>query len=155
MEEPFVYLVPKTTVSPNYLIYTPLTSLVFNTGDTTLQSINMDKFSQNPNSCTINLVLNEQTKELLTDFYSKMRILNSDKNLNDIVLSPYIHCSFSIDKLKNIDGSSLQLGRFTDLINKNVRANVQLYAIHSVTKQDIVTTFPVFVTHDLTLVLDP
>ena len=115
----------------------------------------MDKFSQNPNSCTINLVLNEQTKELLTDFYSKMRILNSDKNLNDIVLSPYIHCSFSIDKLKNIDGSSLQLGRFTDLINKNVRANVQLYAIHSVTKQNIVTTFPVFVTHDLTLVLDP
>jgi phage anti-repressor protein len=68
-----------------------------------------------------------------------MRILNSDKNLNDIILSPYIHCSFSIDKLKDIDGSSLKLGRFTDLINKNVQANVQLYAIHSVTKQDIVT----------------
>ena len=155
MEESFVYLVPKTTVSPNYLIYTPLTSLIFNTGNTTLQSINMDKFSQNPNSCTINLVLNEQTKEFLTDKYTKMTILNSDKNLNDIILSPYIHCSFSIDKLKDIDGSSLKLGRFTDLINKNVQANVQLYAIHSVTKQDILTAFPVFIIHDLTIVLDP
>ena len=143
MEESFVYLVPKTTVSPNYLIYTPLTTLIFNTGDTSLQSINMDKFSQNPNSCTINLVLNEQTKELLTDFNSKMRILNSDKILNNIVLPPYIHCSFSIDKLKDINGSSLQLGRFTDLINRKVRANVQIYAIHSVTKQDKITTFPV------------
>ena len=74
MEESFVYLVPKTTVSPNYLIYTPLTSLIFNTGDTTLQSINMDKFSQNPNSCTINLVLNEQTKELLTDIFENENI---------------------------------------------------------------------------------
>jgi len=154
MEESLVYLVPKTTVSPNYLIYTPLTTLIFNT-DASIQSINMDKSSQNPNSCSVNLVSNEQTKRLLTDLYAKMRILNSEKLLNDIVVSSYIHCSFSIDKLSDINGNSLQVGSLTELINKKVQANIQIYAIHSVTRQNITTTFPIFVLHDLTIILDP
>jgi len=154
MEESLVYLVPKTTVSPNYLIYTPLTTLIFST-DASIQSINMDKSSQNPNSCSVNLVSNEQTKRLLTDLYAKMRILNSEKLLNDIVVSSYIHCSFSIDKLSDINGNSLQVGSLTELINKQVQANIQIYAIHSVTRQNITTTFPIFVLHDLTIILDP
>ena len=154
MEESLVYLVPKTTVSPNYLIYTPLTTLIFST-DASIQSINMDKSSQNPNSCSINLVSNEQTKRLLTDLYAKMRILNSEKLLNDIVVSSYIHCSFSIDKLSDINGNSLQVGSLTELINKKVQANIQIYAIHSVTRQNITTTFPIFVLHDLSIILDP
>ena len=154
MEESLVYLVPKTTVSPNYLIYTPLTTLIFST-DASIQSINMDKSSQNPNSCSVNLVSNEQTKRLLTDLYAKMRILNSEKLLNDIVVSSYIHCSFSIDKLSDINGNSLQVGSLTELINKKVQANIQIYAIHSVTRQNITTTFPIFVLHDLSIILDP
>ena len=154
MEESLVYLVPKTTVSPNYLIYTPLTTLIFNT-DASIQSINMDKSSQNPNSCSVNLVSNEQTKRLLTDLYAKMRILNSEKLLNDLVVSSYIHCSFSIDKLSDINGNSLQGGSLTELINKQVQANIQIYASHSVTRQNITTTFPIFVLHDLTIILDP
>ena len=150
MDESVIYLVPKTTISQNYLIYTPINTISFDT-DTILQSINMDKFSQNPNSCTINLVLNTHTKELLTELYSKMMILNSNDLLNDIVISPYIHCSCSTDKLKNIDGSVLKLGCFTDIINKNVTANIQIYAIHRVTKQNITTTFPIFVLHNLTI----
>ena len=154
MEESLVYLVPKTTVSPNYLIYTPLTTLIFST-DASIQSINMDKSSQNPNSCSVNLVSNEQTKRLLTDLYAKMRILNSERLLNDIVVSSYIHCSFSIDKLSDINGNSLQVGSLTELINKKVQANIQIYAIHSVTRQNITTTFPIFVLHDLSIILDP
>ena len=154
MEESLVYLVPKTTVSPNYLIYTPLTTLIFST-DASIQSINMDKSSQNPNSCSVNLVSNKQTKRLLTDLYAKMRILNSEKLLNDIVVSSYIHCSFSIDKLSDINGNSLQVGSLTELINKKVQANIQIYAIHSVTRQNITTTFPIFVLHDLSIILDP
>ena len=154
MEESLVYLVPKTTVSLNYLIYTPLMTLIFST-DASIQSINMDKFSQNPNSCSVNLVSNEQTKRLLTDLYAKMRILNSEKLLNDIVVSSYIHCSFSIDKLSDINGNSLQVGSLTELINKKVQANIQIYAIHSVTRQNITTTFPIFVLHDLSIILDP
>ena len=154
MEESLVYLVPKTTVSPNYLIYTPLTTLIFST-DASIQSINMDKSSQNPNSCSVNLVSNEQTKRLLTDLYAKMRILNSEKLLNDIVVSSYIHCSFSIDKLSDINGNSLQVGSLTELINKKVQANIQIYASHSVTRQNITTTFPIFVLHDLSIILDP
>jgi hypothetical protein len=115
----------------------------------------MDKSSQNPNSCSVNLVSNEQTKRLLTDLYAKMRILNSERLLNDIVVSSYIHCSFSIDKLSDINGNSLQVGSLTELINKQVQANIQIYAIHSVTRQNITTTFPIFVLHDLTIILEP
>ena len=154
MEEFLVYLLPKITVLPNYFIHTPLTTLIFSM-NASIQRINMDKSSQNPNSCSVNLVSNEQTKRLLTDLYAKMRILNSEKLLNDIVVSSYIHCSFSIDKLSDINGNSLQVGSLTELINKKVQANIQIYAIHSVTRQNITTTFPIFVLHDLSIILDP
>ena len=141
------YLVPKTTVSPTYCIYVPDTLMHFDI-EGTLLSINTDKLSQN--SCTLSFSINEEIQTFLRELYSSSYSADPSITFNDTIVSPYIQGSFYIDKIIDSDGTKITPSTFTQVLNKNIHACVQLYSIHSVTKQDSTKKFPVFTIKTLT-----
>ena len=141
------YLIAKTTVSPTYCIYVPETPIHFDL-EGTLLSINTDKLSQN--SCTISFSINEEAQTILRELYSSSYSADPSITFNDTIVSPYVQGSYYIDKIIDSDGTKITPSTFTQVLNKNVHACVQLYSIHSVTKQQSTKKFPMFIIKTLT-----
>ena len=101
------YLIQKTTVSPTYCNYVPVIPVDLDI-EGTLLSINVDKLSQNSNSCTVSISINEDFQNMLRDLYASFLIADSSISFTDTIVSPYIQGSFLIDKLICPNGNTIE-----------------------------------------------
>ena len=145
------YLIPKTTVSPTYCIYLPESSVPLDIQGTLL-SINVDKLSRHSNSCTVSISINEDIQATLSELYSSFLLADSSITFNDTIDSPYVQGSFLLDRVICPNGVALTPSTLTDMLNKPVKARIQLIAIHRVTRLETEKKFPVFVISTLDFV---
>ena len=147
------YLIQKTTVSPTYCIYVPVIPVDLDI-EGTLLSINVDKLSQNSNSCTVSISINEDFQNMLRDLYASFLIADSSISFTDTIVSPYIQGSFFIDKLICPNGNNLNPSTFANVLNNTIQAQarINLMSIHCVENLGITKKFPIFVISTLNLV---
>ena len=123
-----ISLIKQQTLSPNYQVYFPQTTVVFDLGtETTITDISLDVNNNASDSCTITLKISSSLlQNSISSLYSSLQCVTDGTVLSfsDLHLTDTIKGAYLISRLP------VKIPSLYTILNRTVRGSISLTAVH-------------------------
>ena len=140
-----ISLLKQSTLSPNYQVYFPQTTVVFDLGtETTLTDICLDTDNNVSDSCTITLKIPSLIQNSISSLYSALQCTTDGTvvSFSDLQVTDTIKGAYLISRLP------VKIPSLYTILNKTVRGSIGLIAVHI----DTGTKIPIFTITSLSII---
>ena len=140
-----ISLLKQSTLSPNYQVYFPQTTVVFDLGtETTLTDICLDTDNNVSDSCTITLKIPSLIQNSISSLYSALQYTTDGTvvSFSDLQVTDTIKGAYLISRLP------VKIPSLYTILNKTVRGSIGLTAVHI----DTCTKIPIFTITSLSII---
>ena len=140
-----ISLLKQSTLSPDYQVYFPQTTVVFDLGtETTLTDICLDTDNNVSDSCTITLKIPSLIQNSISSLYSALQYTTDGTvvSFSDLQVTDTIKGAYLISRLP------VKIPSLYTILNKTVRGSIGLTAVHI----DTCTKIPIFTITSLSII---
>ena len=140
-----ICLLKQSTLSPDYQVYFPQTTVVFDLGtETTLTDICLDTDNNVSDSCTITLKIPSLIQNSISSLYSALQYTTDGTvvSFSDLQVTDTIKGAYLISRLP------VKISSLYTILNKTVRGSIGLTAVHI----DTCTKIPIFTITSLSII---
>ena len=140
-----ISLLKQSTLSPDYQVYFPQTTVVFDLGtETTLTDICLDTDNNVSDSCTITLKIPSLIQNSISSLYSALQYTTDGTvvSFSDLQVTDTIKGAYLISRLP------VKISSLYTILNKTVRGSIGLTAVHI----DTCTKIPIFTITSLSII---